>query len=89
MRTLLIALALFAATATTTAAKAPPPAVPITMEQARATALARVPGRVTSEELEQEGGKWIYSFDIRDARKRTMEIHVDARSGEILSVARE
>jgi uncharacterized membrane protein YkoI len=86
MRTLLVGLVLVCSVA---AAKSPPSPPPVSMDQARATALARVPGRVTSQELEHEGGKWIYSFDIRDERKHTMEVHVDARTGEVLSVARE
>jgi hypothetical protein len=43
----------------------PPPNLPITMDAARATALARVPGQVTEEEIELEDGRWVYEFDIR------------------------
>ena len=40
----------------------------ITKAQATATALAKVPNRtVKSSELEQEGGKLIWSFDIFEA----------------------
>jgi hypothetical protein len=31
----------------------------------------------------------LYSFDIEAAARRTMEVHVDATSGAVLSVAEE
>jgi uncharacterized membrane protein YkoI len=63
----------------------------ISMKQARSTALARVPGgRVKSSELEREGGKLIYSFDIRPAKGTGIdEVHVDAITGEVLAVDHE
>ncbi len=60
---------------------------------ARKTALAKLGGkglRVKSAELEEEGGKLVYSFDI--ARKGTPgvdEVQVDANSGEEASVKHE
>ncbi len=55
--------------------------------QARATALREVPGgRVSSEELEREGGHLIYSYDIVVAGKPGIEeVHVDALSGALLA----
>jgi len=39
----------------------------VSLSDARAKALSRVPGAVRSEELEQERGRWIYSFEIKPA----------------------
>jgi Predicted membrane protein len=71
--------------ATTTAKQQPK----ITMEQARATALKRAPGKVTSEELETEHGKLIYSFDIATSKRDMTEVNVDAMSGKIVAVQHE
>ena len=58
---------------------------------ARATALARVPGgMVKSAELEREGGKWVWSFDIAEARSpNVVEVQIDARTGRIVSTRQE
>ena len=74
----------FAATTTTTK-----PQPKITMEQARATALKAAPGTITSEELENEHGKLIYSFDIATSKKDVTEVNVDAMNGKIVAVQHE
>jgi len=63
----------------------------ISLEAARATALAKVPGgEVRSEELEKEHGKLIYSFDIVVPGKTGVEeVNVSAISGKVLSVHHE
>ncbi len=61
----------------------------ITMAQARATALKRAPGKVTSEELENEKGKLIYSFDIATSKTDVTEVNVDAMNGKIVAVQHE
>ncbi len=61
----------------------------ITMEQARATALKKAAGKVTSEELENEKGKLIYSFDIATSKTGVTEVNVDAISGKIVAVQHE
>jgi hypothetical protein len=65
--------------------------VKISMTQARATALAKVPGgRVKSSELEREKGKLVYSFDIRPASGTGIEeVQVDAITGDVVSVEHE
>lgn len=83
-----------------TAPPASPPSPPITQEKpglfakakvtadaARATALAAVPGGLVKKgELEQEGGKLIFSFDIKVPGKRGIEeIHVDAMTGPVIN----
>ena len=57
----------------------------VTMAQATAIALKAHPGRVTDQELENEGGGsgLRYSFDIASGGK-TFEVGVDARSGSVL-----
>lgn len=63
----------------------------VTVEAARATALARVPGgEVAAGELEEEGGKLIFSFDLRVAgREGIEEVHVDALTGEVVAQEHE
>ena len=81
-----------------TAAAAPPPAGeparseapanPVPIEDARRAALARVPGQVIEEELEEEGDRWVYEFDIQpsDPAAAPMEVLVDALTGEVVLV---
>jgi Peptidase propeptide and YPEB domain len=56
----------------------------ITTEAAIATAQAKVPNaKLTSAEIEQEGGKLIYSFDFTTAGKSGIdEVNVDAMTGK-------
>ena len=61
------------------------PLAKVSLAQARATAIASRPGRITDQELEREsGGTGLrYSFDIKSAGK-TFEVGVDARTGKVL-----
>jgi hypothetical protein len=63
----------------------------VTLADARATALAQVPGgKVKSEELEREHGKLIYSFDIVVAGKPGVdEVNVNAIDGKIVDKSHE
>jgi uncharacterized membrane protein YkoI len=62
----------------------------ISMTKARRIALAKAPGTVESAELEREGGKLLYSFDIKSPKvSGIMEVHVDAITGTVLSVEHE
>ena len=61
----------------------------ITMAQARATALKKAPGTVKSQELENEHGKLIYSFDIATSKSAITEVNVDALNGKIVAVQQE
>lgn len=67
------------------------PHVKIREAAARATALRRVPhANVQSEELEHEGGRWIYSYDLKVAGKQGIEeVNVDANTGRIVAVQHE
>ena len=57
----------------------------VTLAVARSIALKARPGRITDQELEQEGGGsgLRYSFDVK-SRGRTYEVGVDAKSGRLL-----
>ena len=62
----------------------------VSMEKARATALKKVPhGKVSSEELERERGKLIYSFDIKTNKPGVTEVNVDAMNGKVINVHHE
>jgi uncharacterized membrane protein YkoI len=85
---------LFAAAAATLAiallaagVSAKTPKARISMQSARATALAYVPnGRVRSAELETEKGRLIYSFDIEvPHRPGVEEIQISALDGKLIS----
>ena len=61
----------------------------ITMDQARAFALARVSGKIENEELEKEDGRLIYSFDIRNEKGTITGVEIDAKTGEVINVEEE
>ena len=62
----------------------------ISLEDARATALKKVPGEIKEEELEKENGKLVYSFDIQaTGQKDITEVQVSAIDGTIVSVEKE
>jgi hypothetical protein len=66
-------------------AKGPRPQ--ISMQAARAKALAYVPqGRIRSAELETEKGRLIYSFDIQvPSRQGVEEVQISAIDGKLVS----
>ena len=61
----------------------------ISMKRAKAIALKQVQnGKIESAELENEGGKLIYSFDIK-AKSGITEVNVDAMNGKVVAVQNE
>jgi uncharacterized membrane protein YkoI len=58
---------------------------------AERTALAKVPGGAIKEgELEKEGGRLVWSFDISTAgTKDITEVQVNAMTGDVVSVEKE
>lgn len=60
-------------------------------KEARKLALGKVPnGKVQEEELEEERGRLIYSYDIKVPGKSGIdEVNVDAKTGEIVDVSHE
>ena len=63
----------------------------VSESQARALALARVPGgRVVDAEIEEEDGRLIYSFDLAvDGREGVTEVEIDATTGDVIGVEHE
>jgi hypothetical protein len=63
----------------------------ITPDAARKLAIGRVPNsQISKEELEMEGGKLVYSFDLAVAGKGGIEeVLIDAKSGKVLSQEHE
>ena len=93
VRRVLYALAMLGAVSSPTAcATSKPAAAKVSMDAARTTALAKVPGRITKEELENEGGRLIYSFVIKpqgETRAIVKEVNVDAHSGALVDIEEE
>ena len=63
----------------------------ITQTEAQKRALAKVPnGKIKSSELENEGGKLVWSFDIaKPGTKDIAEVLVDAKTGDIVKMENE
>ncbi len=61
----------------------------IGMKSARAIASKKAAGKIVSGELENEHGKWIYSFDIRNSKGKNTEVNVDAYTGKVIGVEHE
>jgi hypothetical protein len=62
----------------------------VSVEDARATAINKVPGEIKEEELEKENGKLVYSFDIQaTGQKDITEVQVSAIDGTVVSVEKE
>ena len=94
----LLLVGLTASTATSAHAKKPTPGekaptVKKTAAEAKAIALAKVPGTIKAIELEKEHGTWIYSVEIKPTNdknpKHIKEISVDATSGAIINIEDE
>ena len=63
----------------------------IPVEQARRTARAEIPGAtLTAEELEEENGRLIYSFELTTAGSSGIdEVNVDANDGSVIDSQHE
>ena len=63
----------------------------MTMTDARALARKTVPGAtIQAGEIEREGGKLIYSFDMKTAGKSGIdEVNIDAMTGKLVSSIHE
>ena len=46
----------------------------------------QLPGEVVGIDFEGEHGRWIYELKIVDERGHLLEVYVDAKTGEVLSV---
>lgn len=58
----------------------------ISKDEATRIASSQVPGGTVKEgELEKEGGRWIWSFDVATPGTANItEVHVDANTGEVI-----
>ena len=63
--------------------------IKITMEQARARALATINGTVVEEELEKENGRVQYAFDIRNSEGKLYDVEIDAQTGELIKAVQD
>jgi len=63
----------------------------VKVEDARKAALAKVPkGQITAEEIEEEDGRLVFSFELKvKGRRGVEEVNVDAKSGAVVSVEHE
>lgn len=61
----------------------------VSVDQARAAALARVPGQATAVSLDNEDGNLVYSVNVRDARGTVQDVKVDAGNAQVLHVAQD
>jgi uncharacterized membrane protein YkoI len=91
MKTLHFILAASSAVLTIAATTAPAAKPKISMQTARAKALAMVPhGTVKSAELETEHGQLIYSFDIAAPKRSGIEeVQISALNGKLVSRTHE
>ncbi len=70
--------------------KARPPKDVVSIETARNAATKSLQGKVQSEQLENEDGKWVYSFDLKSTGdSKVHEVQVDARTGKLLTTSAE
>ena len=56
----------------------------ITMAEARAIALKKVPGTILEEDLEKEDGRLQYAFDVCSENNQIFDVEIDAKTGEAL-----
>lgn len=63
----------------------------VTLEKARAVAMAKVAkGRIQAQEIEEENGRLIYSFDVKvKGNSGIEEVNVDAKTGELVNTEHE
>lgn len=91
MKNLIASAALIASLSTVALAATPMPLkgahylpqAKISLQQARAVALAKEHGTIVDQELESEGGGLRYSFDVK-VGAAVHEVGVDAKTGKVV-----
>ena len=63
--------------------------VKISIKDAKAIALGRVPGKIMDAELEKEHGRLQYAFDILGEDGKTYDVEIDAVTGEVIQAELE
>jgi len=61
----------------------------ITLQQAQAIALQRVPGRVLHVDMDLENGVLVYEVFIMTSQGRIVEVEILAKTGKILKIEQE
>lgn len=61
----------------------------ISIDDAMAIALERVPGEVVKVELETENGLLVYEVDIINMQGIKYEVEIDAQTGEVIKIKRD
>ena len=84
-----VALMLLTSSPSFSAESAPQETPKLTLEQAQEIALKKVPGVVQNHELESEGGKSIYSFEVKTLGNSNVEVEVDANTGDVLEAEKD
>jgi uncharacterized membrane protein YkoI len=59
----------------------------VSKEQAQAVALQKFAGEVVKSELEDEDGKIVYGFEIRDGNGKVFDVKVDAKTGAFVKAS--
>ena len=59
----------------------------VSKEQAQAVALQKFAGEVVKSELEDEDGRIVYGFEIRDASGKVFDVKVDAKTGAFVKAS--
>jgi uncharacterized membrane protein YkoI len=59
----------------------------VSKEQAQTVALQRVAGDVLKSELEDEDGRVVYGFEIRDANGKVFDVKIDAKTGAFVKAS--
>jgi uncharacterized membrane protein YkoI len=62
----------------------PAVAAKITEEQAKASALKAMPGKVTKVQIEKKRGKTVYVVEIMSEKKGEVDVLVDMVSGKVI-----
>jgi len=65
------------------------PLAKITADQAKAAALAAVPGTAGQPQLQDEDGYVVYGVAVKTAAGATMDVKVDAGTGKVLAQERD
>ena len=56
----------------------------VTRQQAVATALAAMPGRLGKVEIERKRGRWIYVVEVMTREQGERDVFVDLETGEVV-----
>ena len=61
----------------------------VSIQQAIETATAKAPGKVIEAELETEHNTIVWEVEIVTSEDKVVEVHIDAKSGNVIDVEEE